>query len=94
MRNRYASRQAAQAIVYGDGTRHCNQCGAHIDPIDWCGECQTAGAPCVTTGGPHRRLRKRSDAAFCDGECRSAHSHGIASDNPSVGPRRQSRWTA
>ncbi|MFH8751059.1 hypothetical protein ACH4GK_32040 [Streptomyces rimosus] len=91
MRNRYASRAAAQAVVRADGTRHCAWCGDYIDPIDWCDDCQRAGAPCATRGGPHRRLRKRSDAAFCDHRCRSAN----ASDtNGSVGRRRESWYVA
>lgn len=73
MRNRYARYRAQEAVIHGDGTRHCNWCGAHIDPIDWCGDCKHLEKPCATTGGPHRRLRKRSDAAFCDSECRSAY---------------------
>lgn len=89
MRNRYASRRPEEAIVNDDGTRHCACCGDFIDPIDWCGAC-TPEAPCATTGGPHRRLRKRSDAAFCDAGCRAAFD----SDNPSVGRRRQSAYTA
>lgn len=73
MRNRYARRQSEQAVVHGDGTRHCAWCGAHIDPIDWCSMCRANNAPCATTGdGPHRRLRKRSDAAYCDRGCKSA----------------------
>jgi hypothetical protein len=72
VRNRYASRPAETAVIHGDGTRHCAWCGDYIDPLDWCGAC-TENAPCATTGGPHRRLRKRSDAAFCDGSCRSAY---------------------
>lgn len=72
MRNRYASRQAETAVIHGDGTRHCAWCGDHIDPIDWCGNCK-ADAACATSGGPHRRLRKRADAAFCDAGCRTAY---------------------
>jgi hypothetical protein len=72
MKNRYVTRQAETAVVHGDGTRHCAWCGDHIDPIDWCGNC-TADAPCGTNGGPHRRLRKRADAAFCDSGCRTAY---------------------
>jgi hypothetical protein len=50
--------------------RRCAQCGDFIDPIDWCLGCQTAQAPC---GRPHRRLRKRADAAFCNDGCRTWH---------------------
>lgn len=72
MRNRYARRLAETAVIHGDGTRHCAWCGDYIDPINWCGEC-TPKAPCATKGGPHRRLRKRADAAFCDSGCRTAY---------------------
>ena len=82
----YASQSPQQAIVQGDGTRHCNWCGAHIDPIDWCPGCQTAQAPC---NNPHRRLRKRADAAFCDATCRSAYHNDRTG---SVGARRPSTW--
>lgn len=85
MRNRYATRQASQAVVREDGTRHCAWCGDYIDPIDWCSDCQDRQAPC----GPHRRLRKRADAAFCDHRCRAAN----ASDTTgSAGRRRESWW--
>jgi hypothetical protein len=50
------------------GGRRCAECGDLIDPMDWCSGCQTAQAPC---GRPHRRLRKRADAAFCNPDCRS-----------------------
>jgi hypothetical protein len=73
VRNRYASRQAESAVIYGDGTRHCAWCGDYIDPIDWCLDCKAHSSPCATTGGPHRRLRKRSDAAFCDSGCRATY---------------------
>jgi hypothetical protein len=72
VRNRYASRPAETAVIYSDGTRHCAWCGDHIDPIDWCLDC-APNVPCASTGGPHRRLRKRSDAAFCDSSCRTAY---------------------
>ncbi|NUP52295.1 MAG: hypothetical protein HOW97_33980 [Catenulispora sp.] len=85
MRNRYATRRAVEAIVYGDGTRHCNWCGDYIDPIDWCGDCKHGGKPCATTGGPHRRLRKRADAAFCDSECRSSYHNDTG---PQITSRR------
>lgn len=94
MRNRYASRRPEEAVIDGDGTRHCACCGDHIDPIDWCRDCQAGKAPCATTGGPHRRLRKRSDAAFCDDGCRSTYGHGVTSDNPSVGRRRHGAYLA
>lgn len=88
MRNRYASRRAETAVIHGDGTRHCAWCGDHIDPIDWCGNC-TEGAPCATQGGPHRRLRKRSDAAFCDAGCRSAYAND---SGPTNGRSRYASW--
>lgn len=75
MRNRYASRRAEEAVVHADGTRHCAYCGDHIDPADWCATCQEGKRPCAETGGPHRRLRKRADAAFCDSGCRGAYHH-------------------
>ncbi|MBQ1166042.1 hypothetical protein KBZ21_49475, partial [Streptomyces sp. A73] len=65
------SRRPEQAVVHGDGTRHCAWCGDNIDPIDWCLDCQRLQAPCATGGGYHRRLRKRADAAFCDHRCRT-----------------------
>lgn len=60
-----------EAVVHGDGTRHCAWCGDYIDPIDWCLGCQRADppTPCET---PHRRLRKRADAAYCNAACASA----------------------
>ncbi|NUP15453.1 MAG: hypothetical protein HOZ81_04985 [Streptomyces sp.] len=88
MRNRYARRRAETAVIHGDGTRHCAWCGDYIDPIDWCGDCTTEDGPCRLRGGPHRRLRKRSDAAFCDAECRAA-SH---SDTNGSRGRRRTNW--
>lgn len=61
----------AEAVVHGDGTRHCAQCGAEIDPIDWCPDCQRDQKPC----GTHTRLRKRTDAAFCGSDCRARHRY-------------------
>lgn len=89
MRNRYATRTAETAVDHGDGKRHCAWCGDCIDPIDWCPNC-TADTPCATSGGPHRRLRKRADAAFCDTGCKSSYSRDV--NGGQVVPRRQSRW--
>jgi hypothetical protein len=83
------NRQAETAVIHGDGTRHCAWCGAHIDPIDWCGDCkaaETRRAP--ADGGPHRRLRKRADAAFCDAECKAADR----SDREGSLRRRRTNW--
>lgn len=52
------------------GTRRCAYCGDEIDPVDWCQACKAADAPC---GRPHKRLRLRADAAFCNKACRTAH---------------------
>jgi hypothetical protein len=90
MRNRYASRQAEEAVIYGDGTRHCACCGDFIDPIDWCLNCQTKQAPC----GTHRRLRKRADAAFCDSGCRAAYANSVKGLNRGITRRRQSAFRA
>ncbi|WP_458089367.1 hypothetical protein [Streptomyces malaysiensis] len=87
MRNRYASRRAETAVIHADGTRRCAWCGDHIDPIDWCLDC-TPDAPCATQGGPHRRLRKRSDAAYCDAGCKSADR----SDREGSRGRRRTNW--
>ncbi|MFF7411593.1 hypothetical protein [Streptomyces lydicus] len=73
MTNRYATRRPSQAVLREDGTRHCAWCGDYIDPIDWCANCQCWQAPC----GPHRRLRKRADTAFCDASCRSAYATDV-----------------
>lgn len=59
-----------KAVIHGDGTRHCAQCGDYIDPKDWCLDCIKAGKPCRA---PHTRLCKRADAAFCDGGCKAFH---------------------
>ena len=91
MKNRYASRSAQEAIVHDDGTRHCNWCGDFIDPIDWCGWCQHYKAPCARNDGPHRRLRKRADAAFCDRRCRTAFHNDTTG---SVGQRRLGPFAA
>lgn len=56
----------SEAVHDERGRRHCAMCGDFIDPIDWCGHCQENQAPC----GLHKRLRLRSDAAFCGTECR------------------------
>jgi len=45
--------------------RRCGQCGAELDPIDWCADCK-AGR-CTT----HRRLKRSARAAFCDSACRA-----------------------
>lgn len=94
MRNRYAGRRAEEAIVHDDGTRHCACCGDFIDPVDWCLDCRTSKAPCATAGGPHRRLRKRSDAAFCDTGCRAAYANSVAGLNRGITRRRQSAFRA
>lgn len=62
-----------ETAVPSDRGRRCAQCGDFIDPVDWCPDCQTAnqhtpGTPCRR---PHRRLRKRADAAFCNAACRA-----------------------
>ena len=88
MRNRYATRRAETAVIHGDGTRHCAWCGDYIDPIDWCLDCQAIEKPCATEGGPHRRLRKRSDAAYCDDGCRAADR----SDREGSLRRRRTNW--
>ncbi|MFI2349736.1 hypothetical protein ACH492_22315 [Streptomyces sp. NPDC019443] len=87
MRNRYATRQAETAVIHGDGTRHCAWCGDFIDPIDWCPDC-TKDTPCGVSGGPHRRLRKRSDAAYCDDGCRASDR----SDRSGSLARRRTHW--
>lgn len=87
MRNRYASRAPQQAVVREDGTRHCAWCGDYIDPIDWCPDC-TKGIPCGARGGPHRRLRKRSDAAYCDAGCKAADR----SDREGSARHRRTHW--
>lgn len=92
MRNRYASRGAEEALVDDDGTRHCACCGDFIDPIDWCGDCQATKVPCAATGGPHRRLRKRVDAAFCDDGCRAAYGNSVKGLNRGITRRRQSAF--
>lgn len=89
MKGRYALRESSVAVEQGDGKRHCAWCGDCIDPVDWCPNC-TADVPCGTNGGPHRRLRKRADAAFCDTGCKSRYSHDVAGGT--VGRRRQSMW--
>lgn len=60
----------AAPVVDDDGRRQCASCGAFIDPIDWCADCQSGGKPCGTA---HRHLRKQATAAFCDAACRSRH---------------------
>lgn len=89
MRNRFATRQASEAVDHGDGKRHCAWCGDCIDPIDWCLDCK-APAACTT----HPRPRRRADAAFCDDGCRSAYSRDVNGGNvgETYGRRRQSRW--
>ncbi|GKQ35152.1 hypothetical protein [Streptomyces sp. A012304] len=87
MTGRYGRRQPETAVIHGDGTRHCAWCGDYIDPIDWCPDC-TPEAPCATQGGPHRRLRKRSDAAYCDPGCKSADR----SDREGSARRRRTNW--
>lgn len=67
----------AEAVVDGDGKRHCANCGDFIDPIDWCLSCQRTGEPCCRR---HTPMRKRSDAAFCDQSCRSHHRYTFARD--------------
>lgn len=48
--------------------RRCAECGDFIDPIDWCPGCKKANGPC---GAPHKKARKRADAAYCNAACRS-----------------------
>ena len=62
--------------------RRCAECGDFIDPIDWCPGCQRADGPC---GSPHKRTRKRADAAYCDAACRSRSRSGAIS---------AARWSA
>lgn len=67
---------SVEAVIHGDGTRHCAWCGDHIDPVDWCPSC-SAKPPKACRA--HRRLRKRSDAAYCNAACRSADNSNLAS---------------
>lgn len=53
--------------------RRCNWCGAEIDPVDWCPNC-SQGKPCSS----HNRLRKRSDAQYCNDVCRSKEHSTMA----------------
>jgi hypothetical protein len=69
----------AEAVLNPDGQRHCAACGDFIDPVDWCGRCREAQQPCKA---PHRRLRKRADAAFCGGVCRAWHRSTFMSALP------------
>jgi hypothetical protein len=66
----------AQAVIDGDGKRHCAWDGDYIDPIDWCSLC-ASGTSC---GRPHKRLRLRADAAFCGPGCRAAHRASFIRD--------------
>lgn len=68
---------APTANDYSDGVRRCQSCGAPIDPKDWCPFCIRDGKPCRS---PHRSLRKRSDAKFCDDECRSVYRSSFIRD--------------
>lgn len=58
----------AEALLI-DGRRRCAYCGDFIDPVDYCASCQENGSPCLR---PHKRLRLRADAAFCNPACRAA----------------------
>jgi len=71
----YVRLARATAVVHGDGKRHCAQCGDYIDPVDWCPGCRT-GKLC----GTHKAVRKRADAAFCDGACRSEYRNSYIRD--------------
>jgi hypothetical protein len=69
--NAHVSLPRAAAVIGGGRTqRRCANCGDLIDPIDWCEGCKRVEGPC---GSPHRRARKRADAAFCDAACRHNH---------------------
>lgn len=61
----------------GQGRRVCAQCGDFVDPKDWCPACVAANGPC---GKPHRRDRKRADAAFCDDACRALRRSSFIRD--------------
>jgi hypothetical protein len=75
----------ATAVVDGAGKRHCAQCGDYIDPIDWCPQGCRTGKPCG--GGLHNAVRKRVDAAFCNGACRAEYRNSYIRD--CVGPGRR-----
>lgn len=66
-----------EAVVHGDGTRHCAYCGDFIDPIDWCLDCKKAKGAC---GNPHKKTHKRVDAAFCDSNCKAVHRSSFIRD--------------
>jgi hypothetical protein len=57
----------AGAVLTG-GQRRCAFCGDFIDPVDWCTYCQENRSPCLR---PHKRLRLRADATFCNSACRA-----------------------
>lgn len=50
-----------------DELRRCSFCGDGIDPIDYCLDCRDN--KCTV----HKHPRKRSDAKFCNSECRIAY---------------------
>ena len=56
--------------------RRCATCGDFVDPIDWCSGC-SRGTPC---GAPHKRVRKRADAKFCNAACRSEYRASFIRD--------------
>jgi hypothetical protein len=71
-----------EAVPSSDG-RRCASCGDFIDPIDWCSRCRLASATAKREVGcqqPHRRARKRSDAAFCNDDCRHVHRSSFIRD--------------
>lgn len=77
MRSTRARVHVARAeAVDGPGGRRCAQCGDFIDPIDWCPGC-SKGTPCRQ---PHRRLRKRADAAFCGRGCKAEYRNSYIRD--------------
>jgi hypothetical protein len=65
-----------ESAVIDGGKRRCANCGDYIDPIDWCAGC-AGGTPCRK---PHRRVRKRADAAYCNGACRANRRYTFIRD--------------
>lgn len=67
----------AQRQDDGDNKPRCAQCGDFINPVDWCPYCSDENGPC---GRPHRRLRKRADAKFCDASCKALYRSSYIRD--------------
>ncbi|THA72477.1 hypothetical protein E6R60_26465 [Streptomyces sp. A0642] len=87
MRSHHTRRRPATAVIDDDGARHCAWCGDFIDPVNWCPDC-TPDTPCATSGGPHRRLLRRADAAYYDSGCKAADR----SDREGAAERRRTNW--